>query len=676
MSKKAPSYVRLPEQMESTLTDYSELNPAYDLQSTDPRIVEELRESLLAELDDIFYVISRDEQGGIINLTPRNPRTIEKLLAVYQLELSGRIQGLLGNTLWEAKGPATDEEFRGSSRTIIKTLQEIVSHIAERMEINRDEPEIANGEALARLNISPKEITDTLLRNLGLTEHIPPKGTRAKERMALMIKAIPAVREKLGKLEPIERSSDTDPSDLKYFRLMRMTEGDTEGAVLGTQMIGEDKVLFKTTLDGSERRLLNIEAGYQEEIKLLKFIEITLGNVNKNLAQWMQLDLEDINKIKATLLECVGSLEHVQNEHKQALRRHIKGCLSLKDKRGRHNPTIIRDKLDRAIPYVGQRLTEIGEIWKYIGNDKGRVQEIKAAEKAPLLNFCQEVEDLHGKFKILKPAEGQLMEEREKSRVIRNLEERKEEAAQLLFEPYLSFGRKFIAQIDIVIGALHENNFEMAAREFLKLYLITKIDKAYEEIAEIHLRISAYPDLISPESLKAEINEKRNAFGRKTVASQIEIEEYQDSYDELYHLYNSLHARLRELINGKTQQEGIEPESAPVQGKSHKLHDMLDALHAALPTRLHSFVNKARSIVSSFVSGISGRPDLPIQKQPQIKAGESREGKGTYSKEQKEETYKVMKERIKGFDFAKLVRNLPDTPHRPSLHATRESAAS
>lgn len=678
MSKKANPSVRLPEGLEDDIKQYAELNPGLNLESNDPRIAE-IRQILLMEWLEIFYEIDVDEKGQTAELKERGKRATENRLKLYKVGLRARIQGLLGNELWKRKGPATPAEFKASPRTKEKTEQEITAHKAERMAFDREDPEIVNDEAQDHLNIDPNEVTDTLLTNLGLSEYIPGDDLNPVEQLARRAEAIPAVRAKWRKLEPIQRSNESDRSELKYFRLMRMTEGETEGAVLGTQMIGDNKILFRTTLDGAERRLLNIEVGYEEEIKLLKFIESVLRHVQENLGEWKKLTPEEIGKIKTSLLQCVDSLEHVQNEHKKALRSHIRGCLNLRDIRNRNNPSAIMAKLNAAIPFVGDRLKEIGEIWRYIGNDKARVHELKEEEKAPLINFCTEVEELHEQFKILKPEEGALMDEGKKDRVIRNLDERKAESAELRFEPYLSFGRKFIAQIDIVKAALQENNFDAAAREFVKLYLITKIDRAYEEIAAIHLKISAYPHLIQPEGLQAEIEAKREAFGQRPVASEIEIDEYRDSYDEVYHLYNSLCARLRELLTPQT--DSVEEASTTQKPeKSSHIDDIMNSLQEILPEGLNNFVDKIRTRVNSFMFRVTGKLQPATTRMPQATAGErvaDKRTKPVYTKEEAEETYAKMKARIKEFPFAQLVRDLPDTPTAPiAPPAIVESAAS
>ena len=75
----------------------------------------------------------------------------------------------------------------------------------------------------------------------------------------------------LSHLEAIRRPGQKETADekLNYFRLMRIGEGENKGYVVGTQNIGDHKILFKSDIYSARRRIEHIRKDYDVEVSVL-----------------------------------------------------------------------------------------------------------------------------------------------------------------------------------------------------------------------------------------------------------------------------------------------------------------------------------------------------------------------------------------------------------------------
>lgn len=179
---------------------------------------------------------------------------------VYRMLFEALIAQLDGDEDWTERHAESDRDFTEAPRTFTKTAQDILTEPEDRMVTSRDED-----VDLKSIVVSPCRVNPTLLKNLGLDEYLPPRGTRVVKRMEAYVAAIPAIKKMFGSLKPVRypgREEEAGLSDLRYFRLMRMGGGPNEGMILGTQSIRKtagdeqgDKILFKTDLYGAERRV-------------------------------------------------------------------------------------------------------------------------------------------------------------------------------------------------------------------------------------------------------------------------------------------------------------------------------------------------------------------------------------------------------------------------------------
>lgn len=609
------------------LERYGELNPAFrfwESDQLDPRIEREFK--------DIFYNSQNKE---------REEREVTRRLQLFRIAIRAKIEQLMGNEVWGRKGGSSERDFRAAPRTFLKTAQEVLSGETERMVFTRDEiaePE-AEANAIEGIIIDPRRISNTLLHNLGLAEFIPQKGLRQEEQLKRRAEAIPKIREMLMGLEPIELPMQ-DREDLNYFRLMRIGKGPNTGYIIGTQNIEGRKRLFKTDLYGAERRLLHIEESYREEIRKLKWIELTLKDVRDRLQDWLSLKgTEQLEIMKQSLIKCAESLEFVRDADKRDLLRRIRQIMEFKDSTGRYNPGAVSANLTVGLRHISSRYQRIERIWKHVGQDKGRINQMIAEEEKPMGSFLGEVELLHDRFKILRT--GRPIAPAERERIMRNLNDREAEAKKCRFEPNLSFGVKFVERTNIVKTALSENRNEDAGKEFVKMYLIAKLAMVNSKLQDIYKRLSLNPITLNPEELWKELQKTHEALRRHLVAAQIRTPEYDKAFGDVYHLFNSLKKRLNELLESPA-----ETRSSP-------------SIRETVSSTLNSIIAHAKAkvpILKPIIDRIAAR--MPAFLRPTDFEAERARMRQSYTLDAKLKTFGVMKERIGDFDFSALIKGL------------------
>jgi hypothetical protein len=494
---------------------YRTLNPAYGKDTMDERAMH--------DLDKLFFdpkTLPETMEGHEDKEVRRN---IEFFIEMVRFKLAQ----LMDNETWEEKGGSTQEEFEKSPRTFMKTVQEILTHPTERMVFERDEK-----PNLQDIIIDPRKITNSLLQNLGLGEYIPKKGTPKNLQLQARAQAIPEIREMLSGLEPIELPGE---SRMDYFRMMRITKGRNTGFVIGTQGSRGEKLLYKTDLFGAERRLEHIGSGYSGEIAKLKEIEHHLKIVQERLRDWNELkDTGELQELRDRMLVCAEGLKFVQDADKKALKEKIGRCVELKDGQGRDNPTITRSVIGSTFKFLGARLRRIERISGHLGQDGTKIEQLMHEQSLPLDDFVEGVERLHGQFSILKDEE---MSDDQKAEMIRNLRRRISDAGQLQFEPMRTFGKKFMRHALSVIEALQGEGGD-AKEEFVKMYLVTKLSRAYGEIQELYRRISL--DGVGIDFVREEAQKIQEKLDAQEVAPDLQVEGFGKPFGQLYYLLKAV----------------------------------------------------------------------------------------------------------------------------------------
>lgn len=535
------------------------------------------------ELESLGY----DEKGK-----PLPETEVVRNIAIFQERIRAKVAQLEPNLLWHAKRHtvkegcdqvivgSTDAEFRKAPRTDLKAFQEILSAPTEQMVFGRNE-RFATARSIV---IDPELISDTLLENLGLQEFIAPKGTHQEVKVAHRAQAIPAMKEILESLEALTLPHENDRSKMKYFRLFRIGGGQNTGMVLGTQMIGERKVMFMTDLHGAYRRIDHIHDGYTREISTLRGIQSVVRNVDVRLSsEWQQTkDPEKLAEVKGQLLGLVEELKFVTNDHKQEMREQIEAAVTMEtvyvkpEKRRtklggkvevtpsqtivRLNPGATRARINTSHLHVGKRIHEIEGIKGYLAKDQTRIHSYIEQQSIPFKKFYDTVRKLHDRFKIYQL--DQPMSEKDRKKAIDNLGELQRTCAFattpiMMFEPYKTFSTLMVEYIERTIEALRKEEApearQEAAAEFTKIYLMTKIERFYNDLQAVYatyLSGGKMPDRDELNAFIKRVSAMHKELSTKDVASKITTPPLNKVFGELYHLTHSVRLRAREAIKG------------------------------------------------------------------------------------------------------------------------------
>ena len=607
-------------------------NPLYNIDDPDPRVNE--------DLTPIFY----DRNGEV-----REHNDIVKRIKIYQVAIKWRVLQMLNNQDWANKRGNTEEIFKRSHRTFLKTTQEILSADTDRIPFYRSD--IANPAKLQAafdaIIIDPSRINDKLLENLGLTQHLPQKGKLQEEQTECRAQAIPEIRDMFQSLEPVQGPViGISYNNLRYFRMMKVSKGVNEGYILGTQHIDNRKKIFKTDLFGAERRLLNIEASYEDEIRKLTWIKIQLEDVEENLAYWNEIkNTQKFKDLQVILIECTETLKHVKNKNKQDLKNKIRECISFKDSTGKHNPTIIRSKLKKAIRYIDSRFKGISNIHGYIGKDKAYTTSLLESEKLPMSNLINDIEKDKDDLLIIKsPVK---ISQPNRDRITANLKGVLYSVRNIRFQPNLAFCNKLKVQIYKVIGHLENKQDEEAKVEFIKAYLIIKIKRAQHQLNEIHKSITVNKKIYNPEVLKSQLKSTYNLLRNHEIAPSIEIKAYLDEYIKVYQVFDELREKVDELLDPK---KTLGTEDAP--NRNIPFEELLDSFTERFPL-IKSVLGGMKRRVAAYVEKTF---DITIKKA----SSKSRQAKPTYTVADKNKTYADIAKTIKELDFVELIRNIKD----------------
>lgn len=571
---------------------FIELNPAHAFDERDARGKEELRR--------IFF--NRD--GGL----RENGNEVVQLANLTQISVRARLAQISGNRAWSERRARNAAEFREAPRTIWKTVQEIVTAPSDRIVAGRH---MTAKQVAAAMSLDPERMTPTLLRNLGIEDPVDEKGLALEDQMTLRARTIPDVKRAFASLEPIRRPDEGDATlgDLRYFRMMRVSEGPREGKVVGTQTIGGQKILFGTDLRGAERRIHHIRHSYEEEIEKLTWIHGVILNLRENLSYWKKPDrAADLEKLFATMVQVVQSLDNVEDEYKRKLRDKLEACTDVNDSRGHKNPMSKQAQLTKALGFLGARLRSIESISKYIGEDHTKVMEVVAAQKDPLKGVRERIQKKE-------PWESQLTEFRSSMRGVK-------------YQPDLGFAREAQTRVETINDGLATGHREEARKEYVNLHVLCKMKEAYDGIWNLYRRISIQPDQQDPAALLKELEAIEGKLRDKNFSAGTETDAYYEAYGKMYHLLNSLKKRLRELL-------GLEPVSTPSAEEVAKENKTLLGILAGLQGQ----------------STVLDRLLASVKADPQQNIMELLRKQGEVDPEKKRETFKRMKARIAEVDF-------------------------
>lgn len=614
-------------QIADTYKEYGNLNPLFDISKgelQDPRAIH--------EINQIF-----EKKSGNKEKLPCD-KEIALQIENFHIRMLTKVAQMQSNEVWKDKGPASLKDFKSSPRTFLKTLQEILSgeteliyfHLAEIID-PKDE-----AKAIKSIIVDPARITPTLLTNLG-GEHLIIEDEDKDLVIENKAQAIEFIQDMISNLEPLKFPGEKNKprSKHKNFRYMRVSKGLNQGYLLGTRNLPNGKkILFKTDLFNAEKRIINIKDQYQEENKELNSIALEFETLQNILQLNKQKDLQpNIRTSAANLIKISESLKNVLDEHKVLLRSEVAQTLSILSNPENYSDDLLEESLNLALKYIRDRMKGIQKKSGYLEEDLVEISRITDKQYKPIDKFNKLVEDLHSQFKILNPETP--LNEYDKNKIRNQLTIKKAEFIVINLQPFSSFKDKIIDQIDILIKILDKNDYKHNSREFIKLYLISKMARAAFEINNLYKKISNDPKQLDPLELLEEITQMKNRFADRPVSPEVVIEDFKEEYDEVYHLFNSLRKRLIELTQ--------EP---PVRPSPQRLRDMIkDVVFAT--------INKQTQNITSFLTTLDCGLEKLI-KDVQTPTPKKR----NFTTTEKLEKIELMKTRIKEFDFISLASKL------------------
>jgi hypothetical protein len=525
--------------------------------------IDYVRSALMKEVARIFYKGEKQ---------PFGEKQIARRLQEYMEVVKAKVQQLrdVPSDFMERQ-IRRRADFYAESRTLLKTMQELLSAETEQQSFSREDIKNKGQSALVRnIIIDPRKITNTILRNLGLEEFIP-KGRRLSpaERIKRRAEAIPQIKEIFsGDVEPIQYSHEIrkHPSEYSFFRLLRIRNGKNEGFVLGTQKNDDHKVPFLTDLHGAVRRVDHIEDSYDKEMASLKEIQGILEEISQKVtSNWRKVKETGLDDICKKLVGIVESLKSSKNKQKKQIRDQIERCLTFKDSTGRINPYSRLAILSTVREFIDSRISETAKIMSYLGQDRVRILTVIFDQSCALAQFTREVEGHTDRLALLNPE--QKLDGARRQKILRNLGALRAQCQKFLFAPYLGLSKKLLEEIDSIIQLLNSGDFddvekrESAKKSFVRVYVVSKLFRVDNEIVELRRRF--FPpgrdfEKIYAKGFKLAVSGMEKRFKSKSIAPDVDISEFKDVFGRLYKFLGEIRILASQSLGeGKTPEDRV-----------------------------------------------------------------------------------------------------------------------
>lgn len=511
----------------------------------------------------ILDSIVQDEDGKELGV-----RRTQNLAAIFAARVRAILDQIRDNRQWEmgSRKGATEEGFRRSARTDLKTFQEFLSSPMVRIAYSRSR---AEGASLDDIIVDPECITSSMLENLGLAQLKPQqKGLKRADRLAHLAEAIPAIKAKLASLTPLKlnndlsadhpRRSDRRPAVGSGLRLYY----DEDGNVLGTQSPNGKgkKVLYFTDAHGAHRRIDYIREGYDKEIETLHHIKATMAAVSKKVGEDWQAVKADMQAVQGQMMTCIDSLRHVSNEHKKEMKRIIEDAFDFQmdhtmrsgEVQKRYNPGAHRARFTKIPKFVNARIGEIASIRSYLEEDQVCVKTHIQEMQAPLAEFLITVEELHEHFTLLD--ENKPLSDRTRSKIMKNLDDIQAQCEPTeerpILQPYRTYAEELSYHAERTKNFLKAHERGKAKDEFMNAYIVARIQDLYihlQRFYDDHLAREAAPDL---DQMLIDLEEVNARAGAKQVAPEVLTQRYNHFWGEgIYHLINGLRKEILRARN-------------------------------------------------------------------------------------------------------------------------------
>ncbi len=541
----------LPEELRKELQEAAKVNQNYKLTALCASVRQDIERALIDKDGQMFEEIERDKRVAVL---------CEAIRARVRQINRGDGQNLLWGNRNQGSSP---QEFRASPRTTAKSVQEVLVDPADRVAVKGAEgmdPESYAQTVLTDIVIDPRRLSDHLLKNLGLHEHVAPKGSPPIDRVNYKINAIPHVKEILAYLEPV---SLPEAQRQKCYRLFLITHGPKEGYILGVQEIAGNDRIFITTLHGAKRRIDHIEDGYVRELAQLARIKNTLDEIDLSLDRdWEALKLpRRMRMLLATLHGLVDELEFVIDDDKLELHDAIAKAAQLLAKKNKGAAIACINELRRN-RLIGGRQREIPRIFGELAKDKLMLQAVIEKEETVLEEIYVKVKEQKEEPRLLEPDK---LNDAELTAICAKLGRLAERMSgkHIKFQPNCPFADKLAHYLGRSQELLDPKNKDRSgidgAEAFIRAFVVSKLARFHHFLLALYEAFSVHgAHGLSVPEWRAELETAEGELNERTAGRKIFTPEFNALWVNLRGLIADIKKTMDEFGRTRSKQKRLE----------------------------------------------------------------------------------------------------------------------
>ncbi len=536
----------------ATYAEFLGIDPSCDFEDPDY-----IQKALMLEIKNVFC----DKDNELLS-----ERKILEQISEYMEVVRAKIHQIDENFSFSGRHSRTEQDFRSSPRTRLKTIQELLTAVQDRQFFHRSVVFFRGEEGLIKdIVIDPRKITDSLLKIFGLDEFIlkgrgVPPAAKTKRRA----EAIPEIKNFFANgLETLNYPHETrqDPSDQKFFRLFRIRTGKNEGKILGSQE-NSGKKPFLTDLHSACRRIDHIEESYREEIEKLVSIQGILDDISSKVqSDWGDVK-SNLDPFIAQLNGIVDSLQFVKNSQKVKIKEKISKCLTFSDRTGKLNPSSRLAIFVSVKSFVGRRIKEISNIMSHLAPDKTRVMYFIEEQSQLLDTFYCGVEQYGNDLILLNPDKE--IDEPRRQKILTSFDVLRTQCENFMFYPYTKLAQMVLTEIGDMIEILKSDNFNDEEQRnklkssFVKIYTVAKLLKFENSLIALRKDYFA-PDrkleTVYVKDFMRRVIELEQFLKSKNIAPDVEIQEFRDVFGNAYKLLGEIRTIARQGISAHSTKE-------------------------------------------------------------------------------------------------------------------------
>lgn len=524
------------------------------------------------KIGELHTAIREDIVDALDNNLGRSSAVREKVIArriaLVTQSVRARVSQMLDpegypNTFWGAdKTGCSENEFRAVPRTLLKSAEEVLTHLADRLpsKFRTRETKVSQDTFFIKsIVIDPNRITDTLVRDFGFEDLLAPKGSSKLEQIEAKTKIIPLIKETLAELEPIPLAEGQ--TKYRNYRLFRIKSGPKRGYILGTQEIAGEEHMFLTTLPDAHRRVSHIEQQYNEEQKKLTGIQIKLGEIDHELdVNWQEARLpENLQRLLNELQQIINALKFVQDSKKQRLLKSLRDAAQWLAARNKGACRACMNETKRNF-LIASRQANIPRIFGHLAHDKQMLTSHIAREHTIVVKFYQGVRSQAGKNhngpRLADPSSP--LTDEEISALKTKAEALLEEYKNVKFQPYLAFADKLKIYFQQLVAGLSARpsptDRTAIANGYMRAFVVSKLARFNSALIKIYEICSLTdPYWLNIAQLKADLEETASEVQRRTIAKAVHTSEYTPLWANIKTLLKTLKKLMDDYEKTRTE---------------------------------------------------------------------------------------------------------------------------